>query len=93
MMFYLPDKKTNFVVMPTILLLEGFRFFFYSNENDEPAHVHVKKGDGEGKIWLNPVLEIAWMHGFTGKEESKIWQITVEHAALFKTKWYEYFGK
>ena len=38
--------------MPTLLLLNGFRFFFYSNENTEPIHVHVKKGDATGKIWL-----------------------------------------
>jgi Domain of unknown function (DUF4160) len=30
--------------MPTILRINGYRFFFYSNENDEPAHVHVEKG-------------------------------------------------
>jgi hypothetical protein len=79
--------------MPTILLLEGFRFFFYSNENDEPAHIHVKKGDGEGKIWLEAVLGIAWMRGFTNREEDRIWQITNQNKDLFKTKWNEYFGK
>ena len=79
--------------MPTLLLLDGYRFFFYSNENNEPAHVHVKKGDGEGKIWLEPDLEIAWMHGFTNREENSIWQIAGEHAVMFKTKWYEYFSK
>jgi hypothetical protein len=26
--------------MPTVLLLNGFRFFFYSNENNEPVHIH-----------------------------------------------------
>jgi hypothetical protein len=38
--------------MPTILLLNGFRFFFYSNENNEPIHVHIEKGSAEAKIWL-----------------------------------------
>lgn len=40
--------------MPTILFINGFRFFFYSNENNEPAHIHVKKADAEAKIWLAP---------------------------------------
>jgi Domain of unknown function (DUF4160) len=79
--------------MPTILLLEGYRFFFYSNENNEPPHIHVRKGNGEGKIWLEPTLEIAWLHDFTSREENKIWQIASEHLELFKTKWYEYFSK
>ncbi len=29
--------------MPTLLQAEGFRFFFYSNERQEPPHVHVEK--------------------------------------------------
>ena len=56
--------------MPTILLLEGFRFFFYSNENDEPAHIHVKKGDAEGKIWLEPDLEIDGCMALQAKRET-----------------------
>ncbi len=40
--------------MPTVLRLQGFRFFFYSNENDEPMHVHVEKAEAVGKIWLEP---------------------------------------
>jgi hypothetical protein len=55
--------------MPTVLFKSGFRFFFYSNENDEPAHIHVRKGQGEGKVWLLPKLEIAWTKHFTLKEE------------------------
>src|SRR3989442_1801226 len=29
--------------MPTLLRVEGFRFFFFSNEGQEPPHVHVSK--------------------------------------------------
>ncbi|MBO9684061.1 MAG: DUF4160 domain-containing protein [Flavisolibacter sp.] len=47
--------------MPTLLNEKGFRFFFYSNENSEPIHIHVKKGQAEGKIWLEPTLT---GHGF-----------------------------
>lgn len=79
--------------MPTVLFLNGFRFFFYSNENDEPAHIHVRKGNSEGKIWLEPSIQIAWMKGFTVQEEKAIRQIASENEQLFKTKWYEYFGK
>ncbi|HSU61934.1 MAG TPA: DUF4160 domain-containing protein [Bryobacteraceae bacterium] len=41
--------------MPTVLRLDGFRFFFVSNERNEPAHVHVTKADGIAKFWLDPV--------------------------------------
>jgi len=36
---------------------KGIRFYFYSNENNEPPLIHVSKGD---KIWLYPEVEIAY---------------------------------
>jgi len=30
--------------VPTLLVVEGFRFYFFSDERQEPPHVHVKKG-------------------------------------------------
>ena len=41
--------------MPTILREAGFRFYFYSRENDEPPHIHVEHGDKLAKYWLDPV--------------------------------------
>jgi Domain of unknown function (DUF4160) len=41
--------------MPTVLRSGGLRFFFYSLENDEPAHIHVERGDATAKYWLDPV--------------------------------------
>lgn len=79
--------------MPTILLIDGFRFFFYSNENNEPPHVHVTKGDGNGKIWLEPEILTTYMHNFTKTEERQITDIVIGHADIFLNKWYEYFGK
>jgi len=31
--------------MPTVLRIRGYRFFFFSDESREPAHVHVESGD------------------------------------------------
>jgi hypothetical protein len=41
--------------MPTVATIDGFRFFFYSEERTEPPHIHVEKGDFETKFWLDPV--------------------------------------
>ena len=30
--------------MPTVLRVDGFRFFFFSNEHT-PEHIHIEKGD------------------------------------------------
>ena len=35
--------------MPTILLILGWRLYFWANENNEPIHVHGKHGGLESK--------------------------------------------
>ncbi len=79
--------------MPTLLLVQGFRFFFYSNENDEPVHVHVTKGNSVAKLWLEPEIIAAYFYGFTKKEQNIILQIAKQHVENFKQKWNEYFAK
>jgi len=37
--------------VPTLLYLNGFKFFFYANDH-LPAHVHVLKGERWAKIEL-----------------------------------------
>lgn len=39
--------------MPTILYIRGWRLFFYANENNEPPHIHARKGEVECKYWLH----------------------------------------
>ena len=80
-------------MMPTVLLVNGFRFFFYSNENDEPAHVHITKGGANGKVWLKPSVSVAYMYGFTGTEQKIIVDIVISNQQIFNQKWNEYFGE
>ena len=40
------------ITMPTILLVRGWRVFFYANEGHEPIHVHARKGDADCKFWI-----------------------------------------
>jgi hypothetical protein len=78
--------------MPTILVIEGFRFYFYSNEGTEPAHVHVEKGDGTAKYWLQPV-ELVNSDGFTRAELRRAREIVEQNAADFIERWNEHFGR
>jgi Domain of unknown function (DUF4160) len=41
---------------PTVLRVERYRFFFFSNEGHEPPHVHAQDGDKLAKLCLEPVL-------------------------------------
>lgn len=79
--------------MPTILLLNGLRFFFWSNENNEPIHVHVTKGDANGKIWLEPEIRIEYLIGFSNSEQKDILDIIQKNSENFKNKWNEYFNQ
>lgn len=79
--------------MPVVLRISGFKFYFFSNEGSEPVHVHVRKGNGEGKIWLEPEIKEEYMIGYTVKELKQIREIVNEHGETIKSKWHEYFGK
>ena len=79
--------------MPTIFIINGFRFFFYSSENDEPIHVHITKGNANGKVWLEPEISIAYMHEFTTRETRQIMEIITDEIVTLKKKWNDYFSK
>ncbi|MCP4153073.1 MAG: DUF4160 domain-containing protein, partial [bacterium] len=42
--------------MPVVFRYKGYRFFFYSNEGETlaPLHIHVRKGEAVAKFWLEP---------------------------------------
>ena len=77
--------------MPTILRVEGYRFYFYSHEPNEPPHVHVDRETSTAKFWLEP-LELAQNLGFSALELARIRRVLLsENAALLKA-WHDYFG-
>lgn len=77
--------------MPTILYVGRYRFYFFSNEGQEPAHIHVKAGNDQAKFWLDPVA-IAANYGFRGHELNEIETIIMQHQAQLTEAWYEYFS-
>ncbi len=77
--------------MPTLLNEKGVRYYFYSNENDEPCHVHVEKGGADGKIWLEPAIKIENLYGFTNAEAKDVLNIITKNYETFKKKWYDFF--
>lgn len=77
--------------MPTRLRLNGFRFYFFSHEPNEPPHVHVDRGEATIKVWLEPV-EVAKRRGFRAHEIGGILTMVAEHQAAFLEAWHEYFS-
>jgi len=78
--------------VPTVLRERGFRFYFYSNEGQEPPHVHVEKGDGEAKLWLQPVT-LAYSAGLNPAELRLARELVFEHQAAFVERWDEHFDR
>ena len=77
--------------MPTILLVAGYRFFFFSLEGNEPPHVHVERGDDVAKYWLAP-LQLAESHGFRSSELNRLRGLVMEHRTTFLEAWHAHFG-
>ena len=57
--------------MPTLLRWKGYRFFLYSADGWEPAHIDVAKQGKEAKIWFND-LAVAVNIGYSAKELNEI---------------------
>jgi hypothetical protein len=78
-------------MMPTILRLGAYRFYFYSHEPNEPPHIHVDRDGASLKAWLLSV-ELARNHGFRPREINAILAMVEGHRAMLLEAWYEYFG-
>ena len=77
--------------MPTILRINGYRFFFFSLEGNEPPHIHVERGDDFAKFWLQPIV-LASSYGFRSHELTAIKRLVLEYQKLFVEKWHEHFA-
>ena len=78
--------------MPTILRIGSYRFFFYSNENGEPAHIHIQRERMLAKFWLKPVM-LASSVRFSSKELRKLERLVIENRDIFLEAWNEYFSR
>jgi predicted HTH domain antitoxin len=77
--------------MPVVGRVGGYRFFFYSNENDEPPHVHVQRERKLAKFWLGAV-SLAESKRFAAHELREVERIVVERNVQFMEAWHEFFG-
>ena len=77
--------------MPTVLKIGPYRFFFYSNENGEPAHIHIQRERMLAKFWLKTVA-LASSTRFSPKELRKLESLVNENKELFLEAWNEHFS-
>ena len=78
--------------MPTIFRWQAFRFHFYSNETQEPPHVHIRREPDSCKFWLEPV-SLAYNDGMKAHELTQLRKIVEERREEFLRRWHEHFGQ
>jgi diadenosine tetraphosphate (Ap4A) HIT family hydrolase len=76
---------------PTVFREKGYRFFFFSRE-EERVHVHVVSGDGEAKFWLKPEIELARNHHYSRQQLKEIESLIEVHYHELINAWREHFG-
>lgn len=75
--------------MPTVLRINGYRFFFFSDEH-MPQHIHIEKADSYVRIVLD-TFEVTDSYMISNKEISKLINLVKENNELLKGAWSEYF--
>ena len=77
--------------MPEVFRAEGFVFFFYANEGQEPVHVHVRHAGGYAKFWVDPVV-LEMSENMKVQELARAEALIQERLAEIRRKWNEVFG-
>jgi hypothetical protein len=79
------------LLMPTILI-NGYKFRFYSSDVNEPPHVHVINAERVAKIWLES-LEIEYNRGYNKAELNKVLKLTEQNESKLLEAWHEHFDR
>jgi hypothetical protein len=75
--------------LPTLLNINGFKFFFYANEH-EPKHVHVMKNEGFAKVELENLTVV--QNYLKAKDLKLALAIIEENKSEFERIWDEWFN-
>ena len=78
--------------MPTAQWIGGFRFFFFSNESEEPPHIHDERAEGCAKYWLQPDVRLAWSVRFRQRNLTRLRKLVEQYQGVFLEKWDEHFA-
>jgi len=77
--------------MPTVLQDGPYSFVFFSSDQGEPMHIHVKRDRRIAKFWLNPI-SLAKNRGFKQHEINEMARLVAKHQETLLEAWYDHFG-
>ena len=78
--------------MPTVLREGPYRVYWFSQEADEPPHVHVDRDEHSVKIWLD-TLTVARNDGFHPVEVGRIVALVRRHRERLREEWHGRRGR
>lgn len=78
--------------MPTLFIVFGFRFMFYSNDH-EPIHVHVIKDNAEARFQVQPDVVLLDNKGLKPAELKLAESLVEENKEMIIERWMTFFGK
>ena len=77
--------------MPTVLRVGPYSFVFFSSDQREPPHIHVKRDRAVAKFWLEPVT-LAKNRGFAEHELREVESLVIQHRQILLEGWRAYFA-
>jgi hypothetical protein len=78
--------------MPTLLIIFGLRFYFYSNDH-EPMHIHVQSADGVAKFEILDQVVLLSNSGLKNKDLKLAESIIEENLENFRNGWHKFFNE
>jgi len=78
--------------VPTVFKERGYRFFFYSDEGNEPCHVHVQGHGGEAKFWI-PSVELVWSYHLNMTQLGQLRSILNRRRKEIQEHWHEHLSR
>ena len=79
--------------MPTILMIMGWRLYFYANEGNEPIHIHCVKGECECKFWIDVdsfEIDEAFSYNLSPRDRREIREIIFKHFDYIVNEWIKF---
>jgi hypothetical protein len=76
--------------MPEVFREGGYRFFFFSLEGTEPAHVHIESAEKYANFWLIPIALVE-SRRMNSAELTKVRKIIENRHNEIINRWNEHF--
>ncbi|HRE41993.1 MAG TPA: DUF4160 domain-containing protein [Ignavibacteria bacterium] len=82
--------------MPEVFRKNGWRFFFYSNEGNEPIHIHCQNSEKTCKFFIDIKLKelyLADSKNVSNSDISKVKKMIIDNLDVIILKWNEHFKR